>query len=37
MHIICSFTLGCFPFYDDEYERVHYDDNDNDNHALHDI
>ena len=35
MHIVCSFTLGYFPFYDDEYGRVHYDDNDH--HALHDI
>ena len=25
-----------FPFYDDEYRHVHYDD-DNDSHVLHDI
>ena len=36
MHIVGSFTSGYFPFYDDEYGRVHYDDDD-DNHALLDI
>ena len=35
MHIVYSFTLRYFPFYDDEYEHIHYDD-DND-HVLHDI
>ena len=37
MHIVCSFTLGYFSFYDDEYERVHYNDDDEDHRALHDI
>ena len=36
MHILCSFTLGYFLFYDDEYGCVHYDDDDH-HHALHDI
>ena len=40
--LICSFTSGYFPFYNDvlpllydEYGRVHYDDDHH--HALHDI
>ena len=28
MHIVCSFTSGNFPFYDDKYGRVYYDDDD---------
>ena len=35
MHIVYSFTLGYSPFYDDEYERIHYDDDHH--HALRDI
>ena len=34
MHIVCSYTSGYFPIYDDEYGRVHYDDDD---HVSHDI
>ena len=33
MHFVCSYTLGYFPIYDDEYERIHYD---NDDHVSHD-
>ena len=33
MHFVCLYTSGYFPIYDDEYERVHYDDN---HHATHD-
>ena len=29
MHIVCSYTLGYFSVYDDEYGLVHYDDDDN--------
>ena len=36
MHIVCSYTSGYFSIYDDEYEHVHYDDNDY-YHVLHDI
>ena len=35
MHIACSFTSCYFPIYDNEYGRVHYDDDDD--RALHDI
>ena len=35
MHFVCSYTSGYFPIYDDEYEHVYYDDDD-DGHALHD-
>ena len=35
MHIVGSFTSGYFSFYDDEYEFVHY--NDDDDHVWHDI
>ena len=34
MHIVYSYISSYFPICDDEYERVHYDDDD---HALHDI
>lgn len=33
MHFVCLYTSSYFPIYDDEYERVHYDDN---HHATHD-
>lgn len=36
MHIVYSFTSSYFSFYDNEYEHVHYNDDDDD-HALHDI
>ena len=32
MHFVCTYTSWYFPIYDDEYERVSYDDND---HASH--
>ena len=35
MHIVCSYTSSYFLIYDDEYIRVHYDDDDN--HVSHDI
>ena len=35
MYIACSYTTGYFSIYDDEYERVDYDDYDD--HASHDI
>ena len=35
MYNVCSFTSGYFSFYDDEYKRVQYDDDDH-HHALHD-
>lgn len=35
MHFVCSYTFGYFSVYDDEYGRVHYDDNGG--HASHDI
>ena len=31
MHIVCSFTSSYFSIYDDEYKRVHYN---NDGHAY---
>ena len=34
MDIVCPFTSGYLPIYDDEYGCVHYDD---DGYALHDI
>ena len=34
MHSVYTKTLGYFPFYDDEYGRVHYDDDGD--HAAHD-
>ena len=36
MHVVCSYTSGYFFIYDDEYEWVDYD-NDDDYHASHDI
>ena len=36
MHIKCSFTWGYFSIYDDEFGRIHYDDDDH-HHAMHDI
>ena len=35
MHIVCSYTLGYFPIYDDKYGLTHYDDDHH--HALHEI
>ena len=35
MHSICTYTSGYFSFYDDEYRRVHYDDDHH--HASHDF
>ena len=26
MHCVCTYTTRYFPIYDDEYGRVHYDD-----------
>ena len=34
MHFVCSYILRYSPFYDDEYEHIHYDGDDD--HALHD-
>ena len=34
MHYACSYKSGYFPIYDDEYERVHYDDDED--HVSHD-
>ena len=34
MHFVYTYTLGYFPIYDNEYGRVHYDDDDH--HAPHD-
>ena len=33
MHFVCTYTSGYFPIYDDEYGRVHYDDEHH--HASH--
>ena len=35
MYFVCTYTSGYFSIYDDEYGRVHYDDDD-DVHASHD-
>ena len=34
MHFVCTYTLVYFPIDDDEYECVHYDDDDD--HASYD-
>ena len=36
MDIVCSYTSDYFPIYDDDYKRVHYDE-DGDDQTLHDI
>ena len=35
MHFVCTYTLGYFSIYDDEYGRVRYNDDDDDR-ASHD-
>ena len=35
MHIVCLYTSSYFPIHDDEYRRVHYDDDHH--HALNNI
>ena len=35
MHLMCSYSSGYIPIYDDEYRRVDYVDDD-DGHVLHD-
>ena len=34
MYIVCSYTSGYFPIYDDEYRHLYYDDNHH--HVSHD-
>ena len=34
MSLVCLYISGYFPIYEDEYERVHYDDDHH--HASHD-
>ena len=34
MHFVCTYTLWYFSIYDDEYGRVHYDDDDHVSHET---